>query len=254
LRIILHRQFRLSTRKQYRKNVIVNNELSSKCSFAHVVLIFLQMLVMASLNRESLFKRNVCSFGPTTMRSTMCYCLVALAQPKPGDVVLDPMCGGGSIPLEGALAFPGCLFFGADHHSEAISRCSRNLLSQCGSVVAFIACDAVNLPFSESSIDAVVTDLPYGKKIGSVGDNLVLYPRLLVEWARVVKPNGRLVIMTHDKRSYGFNSTCFLVPRGQFRTANKIVICLAIISCTLDIHIGRCRKCSEKLIIDLSSL
>ncbi|XGW28148.1 hypothetical protein V3C99_008169 [Haemonchus contortus] len=166
------------------------------------------MLVMVSLNRESLFKRNVCSFGPTTMRSTMCYCLVALAQPRPGDVVLDPMCGGGSIPLEGALAFPGCLFIGADHHSEAISRCSQNMqhcsteLSQSGSVVAFMACDAVELPFSESSIDAVVTDLPYGKKIGSVGDNRVLYPRLLVEWARVVKPNGRLVLMTHDKRSY----------------------------------------------------
>ncbi|XGW28149.1 hypothetical protein V3C99_008169 [Haemonchus contortus] len=143
------------------------------------------MLVMVSLNRESLFKRNVCSFGPTTMRSTMCYCLVALAQPR-----------------------PGCLFIGADHHSEAISRCSQNMqhcsteLSQSGSVVAFMACDAVELPFSESSIDAVVTDLPYGKKIGSVGDNRVLYPRLLVEWARVVKPNGRLVLMTHDKRSY----------------------------------------------------
>ncbi|KHJ77544.1 THUMP domain protein, partial [Oesophagostomum dentatum] len=28
------------------------------------------MLVMVALNKDSLFKRNVCAFGPTTMRST----------------------------------------------------------------------------------------------------------------------------------------------------------------------------------------
>ncbi|KAK6030559.1 hypothetical protein OSTOST_03301 [Ostertagia ostertagi] len=125
-----------------------------------------KMLVMASLNRESLFKRNVCSFGPTTMRSTMCYCMAALAQPRQGDVVLDPMCGGGSIPLEAALAFPGCLFIGADIHPKAIERCLQNVqhceaeLMQSGSELSFVACDAVNLPFSESSIDSIVTDLP----------------------------------------------------------------------------------------------
>lgn len=40
------------------------------------------MLVMVALNRESLFKRNTCAFGPTTMRPTMCYCMAALAQPN----------------------------------------------------------------------------------------------------------------------------------------------------------------------------
>ncbi|KAK6751593.1 hypothetical protein RB195_003167 [Necator americanus] len=85
------------------------------------------MLVMVALNRDSLFKRNICAFGPTTMRSTMCYCMTALARPVYGDVIVDPMCGGGSIPLEGALAFPGCLFIGADIHPKALERCIENM-------------------------------------------------------------------------------------------------------------------------------
>ncbi|VDM82984.1 unnamed protein product, partial [Strongylus vulgaris] len=147
------------------------------------------VLVMVALNKESLFKRNVCAFGPTTMRSTMCYC--------------------GSIQLEGALAFSECLFIGADLHPKAIDRCLANKeycaqpLLQSGSEVEFLYCDAGELPLRESSIDAIITDLPFGKKIGSIGDNRILYPRLLVEWERVVKPDGRMVVMTHDKRSWG---------------------------------------------------
>ncbi|KAK6751594.1 hypothetical protein RB195_003168 [Necator americanus] len=79
--------------------------------------------------------------------------------------------------------------------------CEEQLL-QIASEVAFLKCDAVELPFRESSVDAIVTDLPFGKKIGSIVDNRILYPRLLVEWERVVKPSGRLVVMTHDKRSW----------------------------------------------------
>uniref|UniRef100_A0A0K0DQC9 THUMP domain-containing protein n=1 Tax=Angiostrongylus cantonensis TaxID=6313 RepID=A0A0K0DQC9_ANGCA len=49
------------------------------------------MLVMVALNRESLFKRNTCAFGPTTMRPTMCYCMAALAQPNRGATVVIPV-------------------------------------------------------------------------------------------------------------------------------------------------------------------
>ncbi|PIO67858.1 THUMP domain protein [Teladorsagia circumcincta] len=198
------------------------------------------MLVMTSLNRESLFKRNVSSFGPTTMRSTMCYCMAALARPKPGDVVLDPMCGGGSIPLEAALAFPGCLFIGADIHPKALERCLQNVqycnanLLQSDSELAFVACDAANLPFSESSIDSIVTDLPFGRKIGSVNDNRILYPRLLVEWERVVKPDGLLVVMTHDRRSW---ERALALHGGSWRVSSHHIVNTATNVAHL-VHVG----------------
>lgn len=56
-----------------------------------------------TLTKESLFKRTIRHFGPTTLRATICSSLLRLADVKPGEVVVDPMCGGGSIPLEGMM-------------------------------------------------------------------------------------------------------------------------------------------------------
>lgn len=81
---------------------------------------------MMALNEESLFKRNICAYGPTTMRSTMCHCMLQLADIKPGDIIVDAMCGGGSIPIEGAISWKNSLFLGGDNHEMAMSRCLQN--------------------------------------------------------------------------------------------------------------------------------
>ena len=60
-----------------------------------------QVYFCVTLTKESLFKRNISHFGPTTLRATICSALLTMADVKPGDVVVDPMCGGGSIPIEG---------------------------------------------------------------------------------------------------------------------------------------------------------
>lgn len=52
------------------------------------------------MTHKSKHNRNIINFGPTTLRSTICYNLLKLANPKPGDIIVDPMCGGGSIPIE----------------------------------------------------------------------------------------------------------------------------------------------------------
>ena len=65
-------------------------------------LLFLTEFVYISigLTYESLFKRNIAFFGNTNLRATLCYSLVHLAKPQPGDVILDHMCGGASVPIE----------------------------------------------------------------------------------------------------------------------------------------------------------
>lgn len=60
-----------------------------------------QVYFSIGLTHVSLFKRNIEHFGPTTLRATICSSLLKLADIQPGDIVVDPMCGGGSIPIEG---------------------------------------------------------------------------------------------------------------------------------------------------------
>lgn len=188
----------------------INNAFGWKCSvkeFEIEVILRIEkddITVMMSLNEESLFKRNICAYGPTTMRSTICFSMLHLADIKPGDIVVDTMCGGGSIPIEGAVYWKNSYFLGGDNHEMAIERCKQNWSINSSSTQSncdFFHWDATKLPFRDNSIDAIVTDLPFGKKIGSKMDNRQLYPMLLEEWKRVIRKGGRLVLMTHDKRS-----------------------------------------------------
>ena len=43
-----------------------------------------------------------------------------------GDVVCDPMCGGASISLEGALAFPESFHIAGDNHEKAVENAGEN--------------------------------------------------------------------------------------------------------------------------------
>ncbi|KAH9364558.1 hypothetical protein HPB48_017717 [Haemaphysalis longicornis] len=56
--------------------------------------------VALSLTTTSLHHRHLEHFGPTSLRCTIAYNMLRLCDLQPGDVVCDPMVGGGSIPLE----------------------------------------------------------------------------------------------------------------------------------------------------------
>ena len=61
--------------------------------------------------------------------------------------------------------------------------------------------DASRLPLKTKSVDVIITDLPFGKKSGSLTKNWQLYPQVLHEMARVCQPTtGRAVLLTKDKK------------------------------------------------------
>ena len=167
-----------------------------------------QVYCCLTLTNKSLYHRTVTELGPCTLRPTIAAGLVMLAQPCPGDVILDPMCGGGTISLEGCQM--GDQFhIGAEIHDMAVSRCRENYsqLVRRNSLPARPAADFLQwdclLPcLRDGSVDVLVTDLPFGKRSGSKADNRVLYPQMLTRLARLVRPDtGRAVLLTQDKNS-----------------------------------------------------
>lgn len=169
-----------------------------------------QAYVALALTKESMHKRNITHFGPTTLRATVCYNLLHLAEPKVGDIVIDPLCGGGSISIEGCLGFSGTFHLCGDFHDKAVTRSLLNMQSVCKRVKSgkslltdVLKWDATRLPLRTGSVDVFVTDLPFGKRSGYKKDNKVLYRDVLLELGRVVTPEtGRAVLLTHDKRSF----------------------------------------------------
>ncbi|XP_034939436.1 THUMP domain-containing protein 3-like [Chelonus insularis] len=177
---------------------LTSHQLEILCRIADNETILNLRITPASMHR-----RNIIDFGPTTLRATICYNLLRLANPKPGDIIVDPMCGGGSIPIEAALGINWAHIIGGDNHEKAIERSKANFEGLCKSYKSdIIQWNITNLPFKDSSIDAIVTDMPFGKRIGSVANNKILYKKGLLELVRVVRMKyGRLVLFTHDRRN-----------------------------------------------------
>lgn len=172
--------------------------------------------VALSLTTTSLHHRHLEHFGPTSLRCTIAYNMLRLCDLQPGDVVCDPMVGGGSIPLEGCVNWPQVVFVCGDNHPLAVQRAHDNRTAlndkrahgRSGGDGSGALCmdvsqwDAVRLPLKSASVDVFITDLPFGKRMGSRPDNRVLYPRLLQELGRVARPRtGRAVLLTQDKKS-----------------------------------------------------
>jgi len=131
-------------------------------------------------------------FHPGVMMPRMARTLVNLSLAKEGDTVLDPFCGTGGILIEADLL--GMQAIGGDFDPMMIGGCRQNLPG-----ADLLLADATRLPFPDQSLDAIVTDLPYGQSVcikkADTMDNL--YNDALEQIKRVLKPGHRAVVVTH---------------------------------------------------------
>ncbi|KRY70818.1 THUMP domain-containing protein 3 [Trichinella pseudospiralis] len=165
-----------------------------------------QVRISLALTKKCLALRNLICFGSTTMKATICYGILYLCEIQNYEIICDPMCGTGAIILEAAHCWPKSILLAGDSNCRALKRCEMNVknfltIQQTNSAIISIQrWNATKLPLTTASIDCIVTDLPYGRRSGSVRSNQTLYPALLNEFARVLKiGTGRACLVTNDK-------------------------------------------------------
>ncbi|XP_037534800.1 THUMP domain-containing protein 3 [Nematolebias whitei] len=123
------------------------------------------------------------------------------------------MCGTGAIPLEGAIEFSSSFYIAGDNNDMAVNRTVNNVYhiqrrradkgSTPGLPIDTVQWDICNLPIKTSSVDIIITDMPFGKRMGSRKKNWDLYPSCLREMARVCRPDtGKAVLLTQDKKCF----------------------------------------------------
>jgi tRNA (guanine6-N2)-methyltransferase len=138
---------------------------------------------------------------PASLRPTLAAALVRLAEVRPGQTLLDPMCGAGTIlaeALEAARRRSGepVRLWGGDIDATALRAASANL-RRLGPVL-LARWDAARLPLAAESVDRVVSNLPFGKQLSSAEEIGPLYRRVLPECDRVLRPGGRAVLLVSE--------------------------------------------------------
>jgi len=158
--------------------------------------------VMIRLTPRPLATRDwrVCDFKGA-LNAAAAHAIVLLTQPGPQDVFLNTGCGSGTILIERAGLMPFRKAIGCDISEEAL-RCAREnaAAAKLTPRLQLARWDARSLPLPDQSVDVICSDLPFGHYVGTHQENVALYPDLLAESARVLKPKGRCVFLTHEVR------------------------------------------------------
>lgn len=135
---------------------------------------------------------------PASLKPTIAAAMTQLSCPEEDDVFLDPMCGSGTILIERALAGHYRQLLGGDIDPAAISATRENIGPRY-KPIEITQWDASALPLDDDAVSVIVSNLPFGKQIGSQQENRTLYPALITEWNRVLRPNGRMVLLTSER-------------------------------------------------------
>lgn len=140
---------------------------------------------------------------PATTPPPVAAGLLRLAKLKPGMTLLDPCGGVATVPIVDAIERPDGHGWSIDADPAAVADAAANVAER--DLIDRIDVrrgDAAALDLPDLSVDRVVCDLPFGKKVGSNQENRVLYPAILREVERVLTPDGRAVLLTDDKRFF----------------------------------------------------
>ncbi len=104
-------------------------------------------------------------FHPSAMPAKLARCMVNLAQPVTGDVVLDPFCGTGAMLIEAGLM--GCRVVGLDVQWRMVRGSLRNLRHFGVAADGVLLADVRHVPVRK--VDCIVTDPPYGRSAKTLG-------------------------------------------------------------------------------------
>jgi 23S rRNA G2445 N2-methylase RlmL len=143
---------------------------------------------------------------PASLRPSVAAAMVRLADLKPGQTVLDPMCGAGTLMAEALLY--------AKAHRQAGGKpwelCVRggdvepSHARAAGANLAHLTevrpetWDARKLPLPDLSVDRILCNPPFGKQMASPEEVGPLYREVAREMDRVLRPGGRAVLIVMD--------------------------------------------------------
>ncbi|WP_456372742.1 tRNA (guanine(6)-N2)-methyltransferase [Methanocaldococcus sp.] len=224
------------------KNVRLKVNLDYPDVIVRVEVVFDELIIgIDTTGDTALDKRGYRVFNhPAHIDSTIASSLIYLSDWKDDEILLDPMCGSGTILIEGALIkrnIPpgkfrekkyGFIFvnmFGEDLLNEVKKEVveNRNNYNIIGldknqkylegakenaksagvlDTIKFICGDATKLQDLFDSVDVIIVNPPYGIRMGSKRMVKKLYNEFLMSAKNIMHGNSRLIVITGEDRLF----------------------------------------------------
>jgi tRNA (guanine10-N2)-dimethyltransferase len=182
-------------------------------------------LNVAEINRKKFEERKVQYrpfFSPISLHPKIARALVNLSEIKKNETMLDPCCGTGGLLLEGGLI--GAKIIGGDIKEEMIEGCKKTLEFYDIRNYKLFCLDIGEISNEISNVDAVVTDLPYGKSTTTKGENIKnLYDRAFKTIASLLKKKKFAVIGLSNKDMIALGEQYFtLLNKYEYRVHRSL--------------------------------
>lgn len=133
------------------------------------------------------------------LRPEIAYLICCYADLNQDDVVAEPFCGYGSIPVQLIKKFRFQKLFASDIDKEKISINMQKKQLKDNPQIDLSVNDAFVLPqIIDRSVDVVITDPPWGyfEQIDDIGE---FYIKMFTSFKRILKENGRMIILSARK-------------------------------------------------------
>lgn len=118
-----------------------------------------------------------------------------------GELVLDPMCGQGTLLAEAAIWWPNATYVGCDVNESQLARCSANFaaLSRKVSLHEVNAVKFGGIPLKNRSVEKIMVAPPWNRQFAIDGRPQEFYEQMFKELFRVVHENGRMVLFVSGR-------------------------------------------------------
>ncbi len=168
----------------------------------HVDVIENELYVYLSLTGDmSLHRRWYRVYDhPASLKPTLARAMLVLSQARDGEVILDPMCGSGTIPIEASLFFEDSISICMDINRRHLIGAKMNAIAAgVLNKIVFIQGDARKIKeYVTVKVDRIITNPPYGIRLGNPRAVRKLYREFMSSANNILRDGGSLTIITPE--------------------------------------------------------
>lgn len=133
------------------------------------------------------------------LRPELAYLMCCFAELKENDVIAEPFCGYGSIPIQLAKKFRFLHLYVSDIDEEKITALKEKKYFKQNDFVSIEVQDAFSLKqIKDNSVDVIISDPPWGF-FEDVGDIALFYDKMFCSFKRILKNDGKMIILSARK-------------------------------------------------------